>query len=514
MACFSGAFPAGTCAHVSPQTGNLLQLQLAENYGDHEFQWLKQYGPLYKIKGCFGEDRLVISDPLALRHILNNPSFTRPSSVSKATSLVFGEETLSKFLGDDHRRLRAAMGPVFSGNGVRTFLPVYLEVAKTIVREWESICAPGSLTRLDVAEFMDHATLDVICNGAKHDSFLCLSLMAMAKSKRHWGFPSIPTTALARSKAGVIGEFITKYTPASFLRVALRLPVDPMRAIFNFQTVTKKIMEEKFQDLKTAENERRDLLSIILAGSSVSKKTRMTPIELVQQIPTFLLAGQETTATTLCWCLYQLAQNPEFQQKLRKEILFNVSQSDGCGLEYDSMPMLNALLKIYPRLCPAAPLAERYASEDSVLPLSSEIITSTGKHLSELPIKKGQFIHLAVGAYQRMEALWGTDAHEFKPSRWLEGDPCAGQALGPYAHLLAFHGGPRFCLGWRFAILEMQVILTELLAKFAFSLPKDSVVRAYLAGTQLPADSAGMKCLWLSVERVNDATQYFCTRIL
>jgi hypothetical protein len=100
---------------------------------------------------------------------------------------------------------------------------------------------------------------------------------------------------------------------------------------------------------------------------------------------------------------------------------------------------------------PAGPLLERYATEDCVLPLSSEILTTTGKHLHKLPIQKGQFIYVAVASYQRylhqyatnspeltlarMEALWGADADEFKPSRWLEGDPCAGQALGPYADL-------------------------------------------------------------------------------
>jgi hypothetical protein len=73
------------------------------------------------------------------------------------------------------------------------------------------------------------------------------------------------TAALTRSKSGVISEFITKYTPASVLRLALRLPVDPMRAIFNFQTVTKQIMEERAQELETGEKEGDDLLSIICA---------------------------------------------------------------------------------------------------------------------------------------------------------------------------------------------------------------------------------------------------------
>jgi hypothetical protein len=54
------------------------------------------------------------------------------------------------------------------------------------------------------------------------------------------------------------------------------------------------------------------------------------------------------------------------------------------------------------------------------------------------------------------------------------------------------------------SILEMQVILTELLAKFSFSLPEDSVVRARFAGTQFPVDNEGVKSLWLFVERLLD----------
>ncbi|KAJ7670287.1 hypothetical protein B0H17DRAFT_948895, partial [Mycena rosella] len=74
--------------------GNMKQLVLAENYGEHEFQWQKKYGPLYRVKGCFGEDRLVVSDPQALRHILNNPSITRPPSVLKSAHLVFGKHSI------------------------------------------------------------------------------------------------------------------------------------------------------------------------------------------------------------------------------------------------------------------------------------------------------------------------------------------------------------------------------------------------------------------------------------
>jgi hypothetical protein len=56
----------------------------------------------------------------------------------------------------------------------------------------------------------------------------------------------------------------------------------------------------------------------------------------------------------------------------------------------------------------------------------------------------------------------------------------------------------------RCSILEMQVILTELLGKFSFSLPEDSVVRTRLGGTQCLVDNEGVKGLWLFVERLLD----------
>ncbi|KAJ7447244.1 cytochrome P450, partial [Mycena latifolia] len=131
-------------------------------------------------------------------------------------------------------------------------------------------------------------------------------------------------------------------------------------------------------------------------------------------------------------------------------------------------PWSTGVLIYYPRLFPAGALLERWASEDCVLPLSSEIVTSTGQPIRELPIRKGQFIFLAplspaLTLINRLEDLWGSDADEFKPSRWLEGDPCSGQALGPYAQLLAFLGGPRHCAGWRFACVKFRMRQPRLL---------------------------------------------------
>ncbi|KAJ7925538.1 cytochrome P450 [Mycena leptocephala] len=160
---------------------------------------------------------------------------------------------------------------------------------------------------------------------------------------------------------------------------------------------------------------------------AASRKTGVTPTQVVHQIPLLLVAGQDTSANVLSWALLELARHPDFQHSLRQEILAHKRQ--GVEIKYDDMPLLNAVLKETLRLTPAGPILERMATEDCVLPLSTEIKTSSGTHIRELPIRKGQIIFLALAAYQRQEPLWGSDAHEFKPSRWLEGDPCTGPHL-------------------------------------------------------------------------------------
>ncbi|KAJ7268974.1 cytochrome P450 [Mycena rebaudengoi] len=474
--------------------GNMLQLLCADSYGDYEFRWQQQYGAVYRVKGCFGEDRLVISDPEALRNIINSPSFGYPPARWKIGNVTMTSDNVACVVGEEHRRIRADMGPGFSGQGVRNFLPIFLDVANKMANEWEILCSPGSSIRLDVAKMMNHGTLDIICTAALGFPVDSVQNPDHPLARTHL---DILGAAFVRARAGIVAEFLTTYTPEFMLRLSLHLPIGPTRALLTFKTTTDQIMEQKTQEYKMNQSETNDLLSTMFAASS---KTGVTVAQVVHQIPLLLVAGQDTSANVLSWALLELARHPDFQHSLRQEILAH--KRKGVEVEYNDMPLLNALLKETLRLTPAGPILERIATEDCVLPLSTAIKTSSGTHIRELPIRKGQIIFLALAAYQRQEPLWGSDAHEFKPSRWLEGDPCTGPALGPYAKLLSFLGGPRVCPGWRFALLEMQVILTELLAKFSVSLPENNIIRARLSTVQFPVDNKGAKGLHLVVGRL------------
>ncbi|KAJ6622476.1 hypothetical protein B0H10DRAFT_2341477 [Mycena sp. CBHHK59/15] len=100
-------------------------LLCADSYGDYEFRWQQQYGAVYRVKGCFGEDRLVVSDHEALRNIISNPSFGYPPARWKIGNVTMTSDNVACVVGEEHRCIRADMGPGFSGQGVRNLLPKY-----------------------------------------------------------------------------------------------------------------------------------------------------------------------------------------------------------------------------------------------------------------------------------------------------------------------------------------------------------------------------------------------------
>ncbi|KAK7045313.1 cytochrome P450, partial [Favolaschia claudopus] len=225
--------------------------------------------------------------------------------------------------------------------------------------------------------------------------------------------------------------------------------------------------------------------------------------EILEQTSILLLAGQDTTANTIGFGLLELARNIDLQDQLRAEI--HSCLGDGDIAVYENMPLLNAFIKETLRMYPAVSLSDKVAVQDHILPLSQPITTSSGKHITEIPIMKGQTVYLATGQYQRSNQRWGADAHKFKPSRWID-DRLAHKedGVGGYANLMSFHGGSRICLGWRFALLEMQVFISELVGKFEFSLPADDHSRTVCryALTLQPTLRNGEKGALVALKRV------------
>ncbi|KAJ7442380.1 cytochrome P450 [Mycena galericulata] len=478
--------------------GHMLQLLLAPQYGDYEFKWLKEFGAVYRLKGCFGQDRLMVSDPLALQYILKSADFGHDPVQKNVINILFGKTSVLGLEGETHRRVRTALNIGFTASAVRNYQPLFEKAAQKVSEQLED----AFTLRVDMCPLLSNATL-----GAVSEAVLGYSTKELGDDFLENNL-QIMSVAGSQSRNQILSDAIGAKLPTRLLEAAFYLPTATMKAVRESRRLADRIgrgiVQEKLDAAARGLEINDDVYSLLLNPQQSDKTSRaLSRGEIVDQTAIILIAGQDTTANTLAFSLLELAKNLDLQTRLRAEIHSMVG-AGGRNVAYDSMPLLNAFIKEALRLYPAEAISARIAREDVVLPLSESIVTSNGEHIRQIPIRKGQVVTVAIASYQRLESRWGADAHEFKPSRWIEGTAYQGEAIGPYANLLTFLSGAHTCLGWRFAIMEMQVFLCELVGKFSFSLPEEDsrIVRTRLSNTIFPSDSAGNKTASLLVTRI------------
>jgi len=114
----------------------------------------------------------------------------------------------------------------------------------------------------------------------------------------------------------------------------------------------------------------------------------------------------------------------------------------------------------------------RVARRDTTIPLLYPVLATDGvTQLTEIFVKAGTTVQVAMSESNLNTKTWGSDAREFRLERWLEplpGTVTGASIPGIFSHLMTFIGGSRSCLGMRFAIYEMKVILSVLLDAFKF----------------------------------------------
>ncbi len=157
-----------------------------------------------------------------------------------------------------------------------------------------------------------------------------------------------------------------------------------------------------------------------------------------------IFAGIDTTGNTLAFFLYNMAVNPEIQEKLRKECFeFDEKLT---AKDLDKMKFYKACMKESQRLTPTFAGMGRITAEDTVI---------SGYH-----VPKDTSVFWNWHITQRDESQF-PDWEQFKPDRWIKRD----NGICPYANL-QFSKGPRMCIGKRFAELELQLVIHRLLRNF------------------------------------------------
>ncbi|KAJ7749516.1 cytochrome P450, partial [Mycena maculata] len=251
----------------------------------------------------------------------------------------------------------------------------------------------------------------------------------------------------------------------------------------------------------------RDLLSLLVRANTakdIAATQSLSDEDVLAQVPTFLVAGHETTSTGTTWALFALTQNIAAQTRLWEELL-TVSTDNPTMDELNALPYLDCVVRETLRIHAPIPSTIREATQDDVVPLAAPYTDLNGTVHETLRVKKGQtmFVMIPILAMNRDRAIWGPDAMEFMltriSKRW-ESQSISNSIPGVWGHMLTFLGGPRACIGYRFSLVEMKVLLFTLVRAFEFELAipvsdlgkKSSVVQRPIirsqpeAGNQMP----------------------------
>jgi len=204
-------------------------------------------------------------------------------------------------------------------------------------------------------------------------------------------------------------------------------------------------------------------------ATDLPESQRMSDEDVLAQVPTFLVAGHETTSTATTWALYALSLNKEVQAKLRKE-LSSISTDNPSMDELNSLPYLDAVVRETLRIHTPVPSTIRVAVQDDILPLGTPFTDTNGQIHHEVIVKKGQTMIIPILALNRLRTIWGEDSMEFKPERWESVPEGAGAIPGVWGNVLTFLGGPRACIGYRFSLVETKALLFTLIRAFEFEL--------------------------------------------
>ncbi|KAF9107237.1 hypothetical protein BGX29_006923 [Mortierella sp. GBA35] len=431
-------------------------------------EWIEQYGGIVCYRGMFNTQNVLLADPQAIQHVFGTHAYKypKPDRVIRLMSSVIGKGLLLAE-GDVHRKQRKMINPAFSHKNIKDMVPSMIVPAEYLAKMWEDRVdrSEDKSIELNIVPELSSCALDIIGLAGFGFDFQALTMPENDLVK-----------AFSRlfGSSNVLGQFLRNMVPYYTLLPFKhnRERSDDAEAI---DRVSDQIIREKrAQAIATNpsyKSEGKDLMSILMRANDKFgslEVEKLTDAELKAQVTTFMAAGHETSSVTAAWMLHALSTHQDVQKKLRQELLAHFgrpSDDNRIPLTYDalsSLPYLNACVKELFRYISPIHTTSRIATEDD--------------NILGYDIPKGTHIYLSSAALHKLKYVFGEDADEFKPERWMDPKLLTEEQRNSTIFVtsdmiwayLPFLTGPRNCIGSKFAIIETKIILYHLLVNLEY----------------------------------------------
>jgi cytochrome P450 len=419
-----GIAPAGPPGHFL--RGNLPDLM--ENPTDFLLHCAREYGDFVPLR--FGPRRAVlVSDPDLISEVLvaRSATFVKPY-VLRTDRVRFGDDRS----GDeaDFWRRQTVAQPAFHQRRMPAYGAAMVAATRRMLDRWQD-----GETR-DVLDDMMDLTLEIAV-----ETLFGTELVGEADG-------------IAEALRVIMDGFVPRLG-ALFLAPEW-LPTPSNRRLRRASRRLDETMDAVIARARPGVGERDDLLSLLLR--SVANQGGLTDRQVRQQATTFLLAGHETTALSLAWAWYLLARHPHAEAKLISELDSALARRLPIPSDLPRLSYAEGVVRESMRLYPPLWAMGRIAREE----------TDLGGH----SIAEGTIVIISQWVMHRDPRAF-RDPERFDPARWTDG---LANRLPRYAYF-PFGGGPRGCIGSRFALMESVLLLATIAQEYSLPLVSDIPVQ-------------------------------------
>ena len=387
------------------------------------------YGNLVKYRAG-STDAFLVNEPAHIRHILqdNHRNYTKNTIQYNQLAAITGRGLLTSD-GEAWLRQRRLAQPAFHRRRLERLGDTIVNATANMLGHWETYAQRQE--PLDIDEEMMRLALEIVGK-----ALFSIDLRRDAQALTH-----ATLTAL---------DHIV-YRSSHFLALPDGVPTPRNRRFKAALRTLDQAVYALIDQRRRSADPPDDLLTLLLTARDEETGAGMTERQVRDEIMTMLIAGHETVASALTWCWFLLSQHPNVVQAAQEEIETVVGERPPT---VEDLPRLGRSAQIFAetlRLYPPAWLITRQAQ--------------AADELDGQPIPAGSLIIISPYVIHRHPGYWENPEH-FDPNRFDSGQ---ADALERFAYI-PFGGGPRLCIGDRFATLEAQLIIAQVLQRYQLDL--------------------------------------------
>ena len=405
----------------------------------------------------------VVSDPKGIQDILSVDAqkFDVGSTNNLAGSLL-GDNSLVLLDGATHKRQRKLMMPPFHGEKVKSYARTICQITEKVTNRWqknETFVAQKAMQDITLETIL-HVVFG-LSEGERYQNIKppLIELLDLTGSPLKASIVFFPFLQQDLGEWSPWGKVVRRRRKIYEL---LQAEIDERTRVLKDTAphigVRRKGTHELDDRRANPELRGNDVLSLLMSARDEAGEG-LSDIELKDQMMTLLVAGHETTATSLSWALYWVHKFPEVKDKLLAE-LANIDENSD-PLEIARLPYLNAVCNETLRICPVAFMA--------FMRMAKHPVEIMGHHFAA-----GSIVVPSIYLTHHREDIY-PEPKKFKPERFLE------RQYSPY-EFLPFGGGNRRCIGYALALLEMKLVLATVLRKYDLDLASDRPIKSLRRG--------------------------------